>query len=336
MRWTAILLGVGLGAASASAQTQVCTRDGSGNLLPGHREMHWPDAAPMWDFCFVRPNSSIPGPNGSGLELYNVYYRGHLVFKRAHAPILNVLYSPGGCGCYRDWSDQEHVFQANNVIAPGYAEPTTPARTVCDNAGMDLGSFAGVAAEKGTDELLLTTQYEAGWYRYTMKWRFHTDGTITGSMGFAAVEHPCTSAEHIHHNYWRLDFDIDNPGGDSIEFGRSAVGSTNLPTRPVGFEGKRKHSPGQTWVVRDQQSGRGYMLSLGNTNPVDTFSVADFWFLKHRSTEMYDSGLPGPACAIKIDGYLNNESVDNEDVVVWVRGGAFHDAGDLDDCHVVD
>ena len=105
--------------------------------------MSWPDVDPVWQFCWLRPANSSGG-NGSGLEIRNVYYKGHLVLKRGHIPILNVEYDPGGCGCYRDWSNQEHDFQADNEILPGYAEPTTlRSLTVCDTGGSggDIGSI---------------------------------------------------------------------------------------------------------------------------------------------------------------------------------------------------
>ena len=45
--------------------------------------MSWPESNPVWQFCWLRPASSS-GTNGSGLELRQVYYNGHLVLKRAH------------------------------------------------------------------------------------------------------------------------------------------------------------------------------------------------------------------------------------------------------------
>ena len=88
--------------------------------------MSWPDSNPVWQFCWLRPVDSS-GQNGSGLEISDVYYDGHLVLKRAHVPIVNVLYPNGGWGpCYRDWMDQEQAFLSNNVISPGYSEPTSP------------------------------------------------------------------------------------------------------------------------------------------------------------------------------------------------------------------
>ncbi len=319
------------GAASVdrAAATPVCT----GNA----RLMQWPATNPVWEFCFLRPQASS-GPNGSGLELRDVYYRGHLVLKQAHAPILNVKYASGAsCNCYRDWSFQEVRFQADNVIAPGYSEPTSPPLTVCDTGGNggDVGSFTGVAAEKLADRLILTTQFGAGWYRYTMKWKFFLDGRIVPWFGFAALNASCVAFDHTHHVYWRLDFDIDGAVGDSIEPGPPPgipAGGSGGPFKFKSTEFTRLADPSLTWIVRDGATGLGYRVLPGKSTVPDAFAVSDYWFLKYRSTEIDDSGQPGPACAIKFNGFLNGESIEDTDVVVWLRGGAFHKGGQLDDC----
>ena len=61
------------------------------------RLMQWPATSPVWEFCFLTPSQSS-GPMGSGIELRDVYYKGHLVLKRAHEPIphLRALKSPAG------------------------------------------------------------------------------------------------------------------------------------------------------------------------------------------------------------------------------------------------
>src|SRR5262249_48346456 len=118
-----LLLAAGWLSSSSLGATPTCT--GVEHL------MSWPTANPVWEFCWVQPSDSS-GPNGSGLEIRNVYYNGHLVMKRGHIPILNVLYDPRGCGCFRDWLFSEVRFQVDNVISPGYAEPLTPPLTVCD------------------------------------------------------------------------------------------------------------------------------------------------------------------------------------------------------------
>jgi hypothetical protein len=309
------------------------------------RLMQWPTANPVWEFCFVSPVYSS-GANGSGLELHDVFYNGYLVFKRAHAPILNVLYAPGGCGCYRDWFDQEVRFDANNVLVGGlggYAEPTVPPVTVCDaNGSQDYGAFTGVAAEKLTDRLILTTQAQAGWYRYLMKWTFFLDGRIQPEVGFGARNtSSCLNYDHTHHNYWRFDFDIDGAGHDRVYETNQAMHIPESDDRPgveITSEALRLNDQGTLyWTLRDWVSGRGYRLSPGPGDevPAGKFGVGDVWLLRYNAAQIDDAGQPGPACAIKFDNFINGETLQDQDIVMWYRGGAFHHGGDLDDCHRV-
>ena len=94
------LMTVGAAAMPASAQP-ACSG-------PDERLMSWPDVNPVWQFCWLRPADSS-GANGSGIEIRDVHYNGHLVLKRGHVPIVNVQYDSGSCGganhCYRDWTN---------------------------------------------------------------------------------------------------------------------------------------------------------------------------------------------------------------------------------------
>jgi hypothetical protein len=323
------LLAVSVLAARGAAAQPVC----SGNL----HYIQWPSTNPLWKMCWMRPSQSS-GQSGSGIELRDVYYRDHLVLKRAHAPILNVLYAPGGCGCYRDWSNSEVRFRSDNEVFPGYSEPTTTPTTVCDWGGSkgDQGAFTGVAAEKTSDVLVLTSQYQAGWYRYTMKWYFYGNGKFQPFFGFAAVNASCIAHTHTHHVYWRLDFDIDGPANDAVEEALdSPPGGPLIPIRGYSTEATRVHRQGMSWTIKDSQTGRGFHLVPGAERalPPDTFAVSDIWLLRYRSTEIDDAGQSGPACAIKFNNFLNSEPLD--DLVMWYRAGAVHEGGELDDCHVV-
>ena len=312
--------------------------------LAGEHLMSWPDAAPVWQFCWLRPQDSS-GSRGSGLEIRDVQYNGHLVLKRAHVPMLNVEYEPGGCGCYRDWQDQQVVFQADNVITQGvYAEPDVAAETVCDTGGSggDVGSFNGVSAEKFADPLVLTTQFEAGWYRYTMKWKFYMDGRIQPIFGFAAVDASCVSYTHRHHAYWRFDFDIDNLENDIVTEAAAPVpGAGGRPgPRPqvqvLQTEAKRvNNQPNLTWTVTDSATHRGYRIVPGEETqlPADDFSIGDLWALVYHANEI-DDGHDIGDCPVDFGPWLNGEALLG-DVVVWYRTGANHPGGDLDGCHVV-
>jgi hypothetical protein len=312
----------GLPASAPMPEFNPCTRDGAGNLLPGHREIAWPDEQPVWSLCAVRPSQST-AIDGSGLEVYNVRYKGKMVFKRAHAPILNVLYQTG-CGCFRDWSDSERAFFTSTpATAPGWAD-TKKVRTVCENHGTDIGSFSGVASQKKLEELELTTQLQAGWYRYVMRWHFFLDGRVKGWFGFAAVSANCINFDHTHHNYWRLDFDIDGPANDYIDVVQTpGANPTAVATEMTTLFGA------DHWVVRDGTTGRGYKIIPGETVAPGTFGVSDVWALRYNASQIDDGS---PSCQIQINPFINGESLLGEDILVWYRGGDFHEGGDFDHC----
>jgi len=310
-----------------------------------HR-INWPEDNPVWSFYWVPPDESS-GTDGSGLELRNVFYNGRLVLYRAHLPILNVKYDPGGCGgsslSYRDRVDQLKEFEVypEAIVQPGYAELRGSLRfeTVCDHPGFDTDvgfrgiGFKGVVVEKKADRLILTTEMKVGWYRYIQKWTFWLDGTIEPRIGFTAVQDPCTQKPHNHHAYWRFDFDIDGTGNDTIEEARQTV--NNQPSFETLGETARKRSIFPVrgwWRVRDKITGRGYEVWPG---PRDDFAdwpgppdwtVADVWALRYHDREIDDGGA---TCghygdAAHLDQYLNGESLNGQDVVLWYRAGARH------------
>jgi hypothetical protein len=171
------------------------SRDAAAQTCDADHTLTWPTSNPLWQICWVSPANSS-GLDGSGLEITSAYYNGKLVLARGHTPVINVKYDPGGCGgadlSYRDWGNELAPFEANNVVRPGYAEPTTPPRTVCDNPGADIGIFKGVAVQKLPDRLIILTQIQAGWYRYIPTWTFFIDGTIRPGFKFTARNNTST------------------------------------------------------------------------------------------------------------------------------------------------
>lgn len=336
-----------LGAASAGTASAQLT------CTSPQRLVQWPaTGTPVWQMCMLTPVNSS-GTNGSGIEIRNVSYNGHLVFKRAHAPILNVKYVPGSnCDCFRDWSDEEARFEVIGAAGPvssgagGFALAVQPPRTVCDvgTTSTDIGAFRGVAAEMLPDRMILTTQLTAGWYRYQMKWIFHQDGRIEPRFGFGAVNtSSCLQNTHRHHNYWRFDFDIDGAENDAI--GPVPTAAHPAPRR-VTFENQRNLPdaiPQPAYIVHDRTTRRGYQLVPGPENlelPVDSFSIGDSWMLKFASnqstavTAQIDDGQGLSGCPLSSTflAFDNNENINPADVVVWYRGGGLHLGGDLEGC----
>jgi hypothetical protein len=340
------VLGAAMIAARARAQ---CT---------GVNHVTWPSGNPVWDFCWVRPAASSAS-NGSGLELTDVRYKGTLILARAHIPILNVKYVSNltGCGggdlCYRDWLYSEQDFQcapcqdvngsAVSCTSPSAVQctgTTTPASgdptfcsggqacTVCQHPGTDAGSFNGVAVEDFGTSLRLTSQCQAGWYRYIPVWEFFPDGTIQARFDATSVDHTCITYTHEHHAYWRLDFDVNGSGGnfvDEVLLGGPARVTTErhfIDTSPARSKWRIGSSGSAYFVEVARNDGDG---AAGDANPSvpNDFPIADGWVLAYSGTEFSDTTRVN-GCGAGLDAFDNNQNVNGADVVLWVRAGALH------------
>jgi hypothetical protein len=288
----------------------------------------------IWNLIVRRPRDSAPQTfgKGSGVELRMVTHRGPLVLWQAHVPILNVLYDDGVS--YRDWQNQETPFAAegNDPVGPGWRLCTQPPATILES-GTDAGNFQGVALWYADGELRIVSEVQAGWYRYVSDWRLRDDGVIKPRFGFAGTRNPRTCMRHQHHVYWRLDFDIEGAGADIVE-----QQGLFFPGRPrwttIVRETSRKRSAmARTWRVLDKSTQRGYRIVPGPVDgTADAYGGADLWFLRYHADELEDGvSLVGGTAAdtqIKTNKFLNGESIEATDIVVWYAGHFVHDEHD--------
>jgi hypothetical protein len=293
----------------------------------------------LWNFIVVRPSASS-GNSGerSGIELQNVKYRGKLVLKRAHVPVLNVKYDGDACGPYRDWQYSEGFFQTIAAGCTSVAGTTTSGVSVCKDpattaleSGNDTGNFRGVAIYPQGTELVLVTELNAGWYRYIHEWRLDADGTIRPRYGFGATSSSCVCAVHHHHVYWRFDFDIGTASSNSV-FG--VVEGAWWQPPAIATEGQfYRNQDIQSWMVKNLTTGDAYKIRPGNDgtafNDPLQYGKGDLWVLLYHSsggipTELDD---PNTTTAANIDAWVNNESVVNQDVVIWYGAHFDHDDG---------
>ncbi len=308
----------------------------------------WPSAEnPVWQMDAFPPSQST-GADGSGLEIRSVRYNGRLVMGRGHVPILNVKYDTDQCGCYRDWSWQEVEFEADGEQSTCLAESTAgTVRTICDVGGQggDIGSFTGVAVERTGDRLILTTQMQAGWYRYDMTWVFHADGRINPMFGFAGLPSPCTENPRRHHAYWRLDFDIE--GNDSDYVVEMSDDMAGITFEEEALRTWRDPEDEVTWSVLDAETGRGYRVvpgasdyltpaNPGTGNPdIDNFAPHDAVIARYAPAEV-DDGSPG--CEAEFTGgdpdIVNGDNVLNTDVVFWYRSGVTKPDAAVESCYM--
>jgi hypothetical protein len=301
------------------------------------------NGAPLWEMLVIRPSASS-GTRKSGIEIRDVKYKGKSVLKRGHAPVLNVNYTPNLCGPYRDWQWQEGQFQ---TPATGNTEPAPGIRILADGqtattsleTGNDTGNFRGVAVYKQNlgsgEEVVLVTEMEAGWYRYIMEWRFAPDGTIRPRYGFGAVVNSCVCNAHNHHVYWRFDFDIVQPNNKifQVERGRKFL-------KPIVSELKmlRSYQTNRSLLIQNSAGSEAYMLVPNVTDgKTDTFGVSDMWVLRYKNVaggtnlqNEIDDGFNQTTSSnafIQIDSFLTNESVADQDLVVWYGAHFAHTDG---------
>ncbi len=293
----------------------------------------------LWKFLVLRP-AATQGPgrstNGAGIELRSVTYRGKKVFHRAHVPILNVKYDPGGCGPYRDWQNEEGKINAQGAdVAPGFRLCPQPAKTILDT-GSDAGNFLGVGIYVKGQELVLVSEMEAGWYRYISEWRLHADGTIRPRFAFTAVQNSCVCNVHHHHVYWRFDFDLRTAGNNVVkEFNDPPLpgfGTAKWHTKDFEIQRPRAPKRKRKWRVENSATGEAYDIipgkddGLATTSPDRPFPRGDVWLLRYHPGEIDDGVVAiGPPYAANLGAWVNGEPIKNQDVVIWYAGHFTHD-----------
>ena len=277
------------------------------------------DGVEFWRFLCIRPSASS-GNNASGIELRDVRYQGKMVLSRANAPILNVQYERNSCGPFRDWSWQEGMFDAPGTdVAPGIRMCTSPPGSVLDN-GTDFGNFRGVAVWD-REEVRLVSEMNAGWYRYISEWRFHDNGEIQPLFGYGATTNSCVCRIHVHHVYWRLDFDLVTAGNNNLFENKDGV------RKQIASEGMLfRNSANQNWVVENSVTGESVVIEAGpRDGNADKFGKYDLVFLLNKFPLQIDDSGTGAGSAANIEPFINGESLANQDVVVWYAGHWRHE-----------
>ncbi|MCU1288279.1 MAG: hypothetical protein JWN60_508 [Acidobacteria bacterium] len=302
----------------------------------------------LWEMLVIRPSASS-GTWTSGIEVRDVKYKGKSVLKRGHVPVLNVEYTQNKCGPYRDWQYAEGFFNAPEA---GSTNPAPGIRVLANGqvattaieSGTDTGNFQGVAIYQQNvglgNEIVMVSELEAGWYRYITEWRFAEDGTIRPRYGFGATDSECVCYVHNHHAYWRFDFDIVNPVNKvfQIERGRKFM-------QPITTEINRNKNlqTKRNLLIQNSLGNEAYMLVPNlSDGTVDEFGRNDFWVLRYKNVaggttvqNEIDDGwqsvggdcTPTGGSCINITKYVNNESVADQDVVVWYGAHFSHNDG---------
>lgn len=317
----------------------------SGRGLAGQYQLSvMQDGSPLWEMLVIRPSASS-GTKASGLEIRDVKFKGKSVLKRGHVPVLNVRYVGNSCGPYRDWQYSEDYFNvptAGTVYPNGntggiaiLADGQIPTTSL--ESGNDTGNFRGVAIYKQGTETVLVTELDADWYRYIMEWRFAADGTIYPRFGFGAANSGCVCNVHVHHAFWRFDFDIVQPNNKIFQVER---GRKFLQPQTTEFTRLKSLQTNRSLLIQNSNGDEAYMLVPNKTDGVaDDFGKSDIWALRYKNVtggtpfqNELDDGYTGVGgseanVSIRISQFINGESLVDQDVVVWYGGHFIHSDG---------
>ena len=215
------------------------------------------------------------------------------------------------------------------------------ADTVCREV-RDRGlAFRDDTSARRGEELVLWGIIGADNYKYVVEWRFRDDGVVLGRVGATGRNAPgAHHVSHVHSVTWRLDIDLDGPGGDSVRthahHDPSVSGLSGDREALIGKERGIVWAPVQfttlhisdATLVNAQGKRSQYVLipeRSGTARHAEAHSKQDFWVTRSRGKglELQARDLPR---------YISpQESVANTDLVVWYTGSLHHEERDEDD-----
>jgi hypothetical protein len=213
--------------------------------------------------------------------------------------------------------------------------------TVCREV-RDRGlSFKTDTGSRRGQQLVLWGVIDSANYKYLVEWTFRDDAVVEARVGATGTNlEGHHDVPHMHSVTWRLDIDLNGPGGDSVRESRHLESSTAQTATDsevaITTEGSRTWSPAQftTWNIYDATlvNGQGKRSSFRLT-PVRTgtarhdmpYTQKDFWVtrMNSKSAEIAARDLP--------DYVSDRQSVSGQDIVVWYTAALHHEERDEDD-----
>jgi primary-amine oxidase len=178
-------------------------------------------------------------------------------------------------------------------------------------------------------------------YKYVVEWTFRDDGAIEGRVGATGRNLPTHhDSTHMHTVTWRLDVDLDGPGGNSARVARHREQGlvAKDPETLVAREGAISWEPGEfttlgvygDGLANDKGRRTAYRLMplrSGRARHAEAFTQADFWVTRQtpatKGAELRARDLPS---------YVTPpESVVSGDLVIWYTASLHHIERDEDD-----
>ncbi|MEE9426039.1 MAG: putative Ig domain-containing protein [Methylococcales bacterium] len=240
-----------------------------------------------------------------GLSLTKVKYQGVDILNKASLPVMRVYYDRDVCGPYAD-------------RLGGRLTPVSWA----NNDALVLREFT----QSGRQWLELGIQDTIGNYVIYQSWYLSADGILDGHIFSKGLQ---CNIDHIHYPYWRMDFDLAGEQNDQL---RKFV-NNNWQIVTTESNDSVTTANNHRWQVRDTLTGdsvdieygaAGWNDINGTVNPYSSFANNRILGRRYHSSE--DEGWTyGAQSEVPFD---NNESINDQDIVVWYKGYLPHDAAE--------
>jgi primary-amine oxidase len=204
------------------------------------------------------------------------------------------------------------------------------------------------------DALTLFSASQIGQRLYIVQWRLLDNGAIeplvgdggrllrqgrNPQYGWPVAADGAIGIGYVTNYWWRLDFDIGGNGpNDIVEELEVNPDSSNtqriLTTTPLGVETGRTTDPElkRSWRVRDgaltNEDGHAISYHLDPKNAgyrysgpaAQSWNQHDFYVTVAHPCEQLAADNPTTGgCADNVTGYVNGESTDGADIVLWYR-----------------
>ena len=231
---------------------------------------------------------------------------------------------------------------------------------VCNRIINNGSAYRKGSSQKSSQLLKVFSISKVGQYIYGIEWDFHDDGRIlpsivaTGALqrfsstgdashGWLVDSGNRIGLAHMHNFYWRLDFDIDATGTNDVvqEINYDSWQGKRYKTiTDFTKETARSVNPTsmRSWVVKDSNTNNSkghkisYEIRLNEAGQreigpsFEPFTNNDFYVTRSRDCEIFAShnASVNNCNTNNLSEFTNNESIVNQDIVVWVGVSFYH------------
>ncbi|MFK7996646.1 MAG: hypothetical protein AB8B87_21095 [Granulosicoccus sp.] len=231
---------------------------------------------------------------------------------------------------------------------------TRPALCLWQTSADSGYSTASSAARAASINLFSVSQ--VGAYAYVISWTFYDNGSFEPAVGATgALQRSSESIDlpfgrvlegdpdtlwlsHTHNYYWRLDFDLGASANDDkvseLSYTTDSQGRRELNTQVFDTEQARRIDPDsqRLWRILDDKTSSGYQLEPARNGhrferkEIEPHTDYDFFITVGNNCERFASQNArfNPDCLNDVLQFVDGQSIQDEDIVVWNRVSFHH------------